>query len=275
MNNKLQLAMLSIFANNYNRDGEGDGDGDGGNGGGATFTQVDLDNAVNAAVGEASKGFKAKNGELLNEVKTLKAASKQWEGLNPDEVNNMMSVFKNNEEAQLIKEGKFEDVIAKRMDKVTTEHNTALTALTEERDGLSESAGKYKALYENKFIDDAMKDLAASTNARPEALKNISRDARDMFKVDEDGELVALDKDGNLVKTAKGDLMTPERFIEELKVSNPYYWPDSVSGGHGGGGGGGESTIDILEAKIAEAAEAGDMTAYNKYRNELEAAKKK
>jgi len=264
-NNNIRLAILAALgSHNFNRDGEGDEDS------GNSFSQADIDAAVQLAVDNASAGFKAKNGELLNEVKNLKSNAKQWEGLNVDEVNNMMSVFKNNEEAQLIKDGKFEDVIAQRLDKVTTEHNTILKELTDKKDGYKESSSKYKSLYQNKFIDDAMKDLAAKTKARPEALKNISRDARDIFSVDDNGEIVALDENGHNIKTKSGDLMTPERFMDELKATNPYYWPDSISGGHGGDGDSGPSDREALEQQLSDAANAGDMTTYNILRDKLE-----
>ncbi len=240
-----------------------EGGAEGGDGGGSGgLTQADIDSAVESAI----SGLKEKNNALLGEVKTFKETAKQWEGFDKDEVSKIMDLFKNNEEAQLIKDGKFDEVITKRMDKVNTEHETKLKTMKETLDALSGERDLFKSKFENKFVDDAIQKAALGAKVRPEALADVTTRARQIFKVDENGELEARDKDGNLMKTELGDLLTPERFVDSLKKVAPHYWPESESANLGGGA---SDDKEDLAKKLQSAADAGDMVLYQKIRAKM------
>ncbi|MCF7521481.1 hypothetical protein L4G92_05395 [Neisseria sp. ZJ106] len=98
--------MFSVLRNQAGADGDGAGSGTGGQQG---LTQADIDAAVEAAVG----GLKAKNSELLGKLKTQGEQLKQFEGIDPDAVRLMLKQFSDNEEAELIKAGKFDEAFNK------------------------------------------------------------------------------------------------------------------------------------------------------------------
>lgn len=268
--NAVHIALVSRHPGDGDDDGNDDGEKN--KGGEFTFTQADMDKAVASAVtkGEtAAAGLKTKNQELLDESAGFKKDAKKWEGMDFEEVSGVMKMFNNSEEAQLIKEGKIDEVLEKRMDKANTEHSTAIKALQESNVILLSERDGFKTKYQNKFIDDEIAEYAIKAGARPEALDDIKKRGRGVFTINEKGELEAIDDEKNFIKTKDGDLMTSERFVESLKASHSFYWPDSKSGDLGGDKKLGDDDQAALGKKLQEAADAGDMDAYNKIRKQM------
>ena len=253
--------------------------GDGGAGGirgdegdDLTFKQADIDAAVATAVASHTD----KNKTLLDEKKTvqsmLNALQEKWGDLDPSEVKTVMELFANNADAQLIKEGKFDEVLAKRTDKLIAEHTEVVTELNKKIEELETSSTGYKSKYENKVTDVALRQAASGAEVVNTAIDDVVSRGQSIFTVDENGDLEARDKDGNLIKI-EDKLLTPALFIEGLKVSAPHYWPGSAGSDAGGAGSGGIGATDI-DVRAKDAASRGDMKTFRKLRAEQEKAAK-
>lgn len=258
------VKVVYLEAGRFMADGDGDGEGKG-------FSQADIDSAVAKAVADATGSLNTKNQELLDELKTTKSTLKGFEGLDAEDVRKTMELFNQSEEAKLLKDGKFDEVINKRTEKLRGEYDGKLADLAKERDAAVESGGKYEQLYKNKIVDDEIRQIALEAKVIPEALDDVLRRGRDVFSLAEDGSLEARDKDGNLVKL-DDHLMTPKLFVESLRKSAPYYWPGSTGTGASGAGGAGSGSD--LDSQIAAAAAKGDTKLYRQLRNKQIAAAK-
>lgn len=235
-------------------------DGDGGEGG---ISQADVDAAVAKAVSDATTKLTGKNDELKGELGKAKDILKKFEGLDADDVRSTMDLFNQSEEAKLLKEGKFDEVISKRTEKLRGDYDGKMADLQKERDAATEAGSKFEQLYKNKIVDDEIRKIALEAKVIPEALEDVLRRGRDVFQLAADGTIEARDKDGNLLKS--GDhLMDPKLFVEGLKKSAPYYWPGSTGTGAAGGSGGGAG--NDVDAQLADAAAKGDTKKYRELR---------
>ena len=124
----------------YGYQSQADEESGGAGGAAATFTQAQLDEAVARAVAEQTAGLKAKNGEVIGDNKKLKEQLAKFDGIDPEQVRAILKNFADGEEAKLIAEGKIDEVLAKRTDKLKGEHQKQLQGKDEEIGTLSARA---------------------------------------------------------------------------------------------------------------------------------------
>lgn len=195
------------------------GEESGGTGGAAaTFTQAQLDEAVARAVAEQTAGLKAKNGEVIGDNKKLKEQLAKFDGIDPEQVRAILKNFADGEEAKLIAEGKIDEVLAKRTDKLKGEHQKQLQGKDEEIGTLSARVQKLSAL----AVNGALAAAAGEKGALPESMEAIQALAKGVFVTDDEGNVVALDADGDVVfgKDGKSPLQAAE-WLDGLKERMP------------------------------------------------------
>lgn len=230
------------------------GDDDGGGGGG------------DAELARKLAEFRTNNRKLAGESKTLQeqlaALQSKMAGLgdaDPDQIQEALALFaklKDHEDAQLIKQGRIDDVLAKRV-------------------------GKFKGDYEKKIADLEK----ASNDARAEAEKN--RDRAAQILLERHVRRVVAEKKLGLVPTAEQDLMARVRgefrledldgdpvpasdrygsldeFVTKLPELAPHYFQPAAGGGTPGGQRGGrvENGVRVLKrSEISSADYAAALT---------------
>jgi prefoldin subunit 5 len=210
-----------------------DGDDAGGDEGNADidFSNPLIKDYVQRQVNEAITGLKTKNTELLGKYQETKTKLEGYGEISSDQVKKIMGVLQGNEEAQLLADGKFEEVVAKRLDRVKAEYDDKLTGMTSELEKLNGETGKYKKLYQERILGDQLRAIAIKEGVLPEAYDDVLRRGFDIFSLAEDGTIEARNENGELLKDKKDMLLTPERFINALKETSPYYWPASQGSG--------------------------------------------
>lgn len=208
-----------------------DGGDAGGGGGGETKPDADVQELINKAVAESTKGLKKQNSELTNKLKESSEKLKQFDGVDPDMVKAILKRFSDDEEAKLISEGKIDEVLSKRTERFINEFDKKLKAEQEKADSAQKKAEKYSGIVlSNKMTSEALK-----AGALPEALEDISLRAKGLFILNDDGEAVAVDQDGEplLGKDGKTPL-APLEWVESLKDNAPHLFHRAE--GTGGGG---------------------------------------
>lgn len=227
-------------------------------------------NAIAKAVEEATNGLNSKNAELLDELKTAKSNLKKFEGVDIDSVSKMMEQINQSEELKLISEGKFDEVLQKRMDTVNAKHQEETSTLQKALEEALENSNKYKSTLEKNTISDSVRSAALKAGILPEALDDVVRRGLDIFSIDEEGKIEARDENGNLL-TIDELLVTPERFIDSLKKSAKHYWGSSEGAGAEGnkgenksGSGSGEGLVEIATNE-----KGFDLDAYRKKRKAM------
>lgn len=273
---KLRMSKAGIIVRNSLRCGDGEGD-DGGTGGEENTNNASIDvnssafkNAVAAAATELSSkdtdGLKNKNSDLIDRLQKANDKAKQFDGMDLEKIRTMTKIFEQSEEAQLISEGKFEEVMQKRTDKVTAGFHDQVTQLTNELTSSKENEILYKTRLDQNAIRDSLTKAALKSGVRKDAIDDIVRRGFDTFSVNEAGEIESRDKNGDLIQTEEKLLLNPERFVDTLKSSNPYYWNASESGETFGSNDkhGGQNIDSIVEG--AASSEKFDLDTYRKAR---------
>lgn len=213
--------------------GEG-GEGGGGEGGNADDVQAKINAAVEAAVA----GLKAKNSELLGNLREAKDQLKQFDGIDPNAVRDILKRFADDEEAGLIKAGKIDEVLNKRTERMKADYEKKLTDAMK----AAEQASKRAQAFQGRVLDDSIRAAAAKAGLHQHAIDDALFRARSMFALDENGQAVQLGDDGKPVLGKDGKSpFTPLEWLEGMKDKAPHWFPAAASGsgaGNGGGGGG-------------------------------------
>lgn len=229
-------------------------------------TKVAEANAV--AIAAAKKDFEKetaglskKNKELLETLTSTTEKLKKTEGVDIEALLALQTTIANDEILSLAAAGKHSEAIDKATEKMRVTHSAELEASKTELTKLLESSQKDKQLVDKLMIDGGSQSAFITAKGIPEAVADIALRARQVWKV-EDGELVARDSDGEMIKGEKGPITMAE-WVEKLKTDAPHLYPASESAKLKGNKGGKVDLNDIDEQIIA-AAKSGDTTLMRK-----------
>lgn len=199
--------------------------------------------------------LESKRDELITENKSFKDQMKVWDGLDPDSVKGMLQNFENDEEKKLIAEGKFDDVIKKRTERISAEFGGKISTLEKERDQFKIQAEQYQSRISNMAIDTNIVESFVREKGLESAIEDVKYRAKATWRY-EDGELIPRDKDGEIIQGESG-VLTPKEWIKNLQKTAPHLFPESVGGGASGNNSrGGANT---LEERMIAARKAGDV----------------
>jgi len=226
---------------------------------------------VAAAVKEATSGLSANKDEILGEKKKLQEQldkmGETWKGLDPEAVRNIMTRLESDEETKLLAEGKMDEVIERRTERLKADHARQLAnlegQLTEANANLDGAGGKVKKL----MVEGQMRQAASELGLVPSAVEDALSRAMNVFSVGEDDSLVAENAQGTIYGKDGKTPITPAEWLSDMKEKAPHWFPAPSGGGAGGGNGkgGGAHTISRADARDvqkyqtakAAAAEAG------------------
>lgn len=218
-------------------------------------------------IDEAITGLKTKNDQLLDEKKKLQ---EKFSGINdPEEALEALRLIQENEDIQLIKDGKIDELLAKRTSALTAEYDAKIAELTDQLGTTSEEASKFKSMFQTKMVEDTLREAAIKAGVRPEALSDVILRGNSVFSLSDTNEVEARDQNGNLLKV-DGIVVNPSNWVDGLKETSPHYWPASEGAGASGAGAGADS--DTME-KLAEYARTNQMGKYNELRAKMEKSK--
>ncbi|ENW97352.1 hypothetical protein [Acinetobacter dispersus] len=197
---------------------------------------------------EDPKGLKSALQSERDAAKTaqreLQRLQKQFEGIDPEIVKKVFDQLDHDEEAKLIAEGKVNEVIQKRTEKMREEHARLLNAETTRANNAEAYANKFK----QSVVQGQIVQAAVELEALPEATADIAFLAQSKFVLDEEGKAVAVDESGEVVIGKDGKTpLSPKEWVESLREQKPYFWPKP----NGSGALGSTNTkgqVDILKA---------------------------
>jgi hypothetical protein len=108
-----------------------------------------------------------------------------------------------------------------RIEKVKATHEKQLGEVKAERDGLKDKL-------HSKTIGDALRKAGTAQGIRPEAIDDLIARGNGVFKVDENGNLTALDSDGETPKlNDRGDAFSPSDFVGGLVKTAPHLFGET------------------------------------------------
>jgi hypothetical protein len=213
--------------------------GDGGDGGGAGSSLEQLQATLESQNAELER-LRQHSSKLLDEKKKIQQDFKKYEALgDPEQISNILKHFENNEDAKLVAEGKFDEVLAKHTQRQQLDYEEKINNLSSSLEEQAKAADKYKNMFHESQAGHAIRAAAEAAGVRSTAVEDILLRGKGVFTVSDDGTLEARDKDGNLV-VANGKPLSPDLFVAGLKDKYPHYWPDSQGSGANGGNGVGQ-----------------------------------
>ena len=230
--------------------------------------KVDFQNSLQAEVQKAIEPIKANHDKLLDEKKKLQ---QKFEGItDPQEALAALKMIKENEDFQLMKDGKLDEVIAKRTSALMSDHEAKVGELTAKLTNHEMTATKYQSLYKDTVRDLEIRRAAIAAGIVSEgAIGDVLRQGRELFSIAEDEKSVeSRDKNGHLRKI-DDEVMTTELWLDSLKKTHAHYWPASVGGNFNPNLLSGTD----LEVQITEAAKAGNTALYRELRAKQKAAR--
>ncbi|MDD9340088.1 MAG: hypothetical protein PV362_10655 [Providencia heimbachae] len=220
-------------------------------------TKIDLSNpeiqaAIKAAVDEQVAGLKAKNSELLGANKGVKeeldALKSQLGGIDLTAVKDLLSKANMDEESKLIAEGKLDEVIQKRTERLRDDYESKLTAEKERADKAENYANKFR----QSVVKGQIVQAAIENGVLKEATGDIAFLAQSQFSLDDNGNAVALDENGEVIIGKDGKTpLTPKEWVETIRESKPYFWPVAQgTGAHGSEKGKGATDVTNPDGSI-------------------------
>lgn len=212
------------------------------------------------------EGLKTNNSKLIEEKRKVQETLKNFDGLDPQAAKEALAFINENEQAQLLKEGKLDEVVERRVQELKDSLEGEVQTLTKEKSEVLETAKKYQTMYSSKMVDDSLREAASKAGILPQAIDDVLNKGRGVFGLGEDEMSVeARDKKGDLMRTEDGKILTTTLWIDQLRQESPHYWPQSKGANFD------SSTIrdmDDLDTKIVAAAEADDQDLFRKLRAE-------
>lgn len=180
-------------------------------------------------------GLKSKNTALLGSNKTIKTELEklkgQFDGLDIEAVKGLLAKAGQDEETKLIAEGKLDEVISRRTERLRTDLDKQVKAANER----AEKAEAFAAKYSDKVLADSIRTAAIKAGALPEAAEDIILRARGTFKLSEDGEPIATDRDGEVIYGKDGKTpLSPLEWAESLRETATHLWPRAQGAGQTG-----------------------------------------
>ena len=166
-------------------------------------------------------GLKRKNGELIALNGTLKEQAARFDGIDPEVARSVLQRFNDDEERQLVAAGKIDDVLKKRTERMQTDHAKTLKTEQEARTRAEGKASKLAA----RTLAGAVRDAAIRSGALPEAMEDIVLRAGSTWRLNDDGDPVALNGEDVILSKDGKTPLTPQEWAESLRETAPHLWP--------------------------------------------------
>lgn len=200
---------------------------------------------------------------LQAERENAKAATRQanaWKALGktPEEIQALLQRLETDEDTRLLADGKVDEVISKRTERMKADFDKNLSTAHAERD---QHAARAKA-FEAKVLDNAVLAAATKAGLHQHAIDDALFRGRAMFRLNENGDAVALDDGGNVLLGKDGKTpFTPAEWLEDMKEKAPHWFPAPASGGGAQGGhSGGHQKANFGGSKADRVAAIKQMT---------------
>lgn len=209
------------------------GEGSGGEGGDDGSNEPEITPEVKAlidsAVAEATKGLKNTNAAIKLEKKELSEKLKAFDGIDPEAIGAILKRFADDEESSLIKEGKIDEVLNKRTQRMKAEADKRVSTAEDALKKASERSQRLVA----KAIDREVMAAASEAGIHKHAIEDAVIRARSMFQLDDEDNVIAAED----ITNVNGEPLTLKEWFTDMKEKAPHWFPASASGGGASGSG--------------------------------------
>jgi hypothetical protein len=191
----------------------------------------------------ALNGLKAERTQLLAEAEKF---AEKFKDIDPEKYRALLKKVTEEEEDALKRQGKHEEVFAERLKKVQDEHAQVLTAKDAE-------VAKLKSALATERIANTMKSAAITAGVREDALDLLVIDGSRFWRLDDDGQARAYEKDDQRMYGKDGDPISMQEFVAAQVKLRPFLLKASTGSGANdqGGGRGGSGAVHTITREQA------------------------
>ena len=194
------------------------------------------DPKIQAYIEEQTKGLKTKNSELLGKFGELKEFKSKFDGVDVETLLQFAEKAKQDDITKKLSEGKFDEVLAQKTDLMRSDYEQKL----------SEQTSRAQTL-ESKVLNGFIATYAAQAGVQPEAIDLVNMLAQSQFKLDANGDPVAVNAQGEVINGKDGKTpLSITDWLASLRESKPLLW--GAPQGSGAQGSKGSGKVDILKA---------------------------
>lgn len=213
-------------------------------------SEASISPEVQALIDREVAGLKATNAKLKAEKRALATRLRALEGLELDQVEAALAQLERDAEAELLAEGRFEEVLARRSEKAAREHVAALEERDQKIADLETQLAARDEQLAARAIDDQVRQAAAEVGLLPMAVEDALNRARRTFSLDASGNAAALDGEGKPIQIGDGEgPLTPASWLQSLRGGAPHWWPaSSGAAAPGAGANGSEGLLSYEQA---------------------------
>ncbi len=182
--------------------------------------------------------FRSNNREMFKKTGELESKLKEYDGVDVAEYKSLKERIKKldaMEDADLLKEGKIDEVVKKRTDAMRESYEAEKRALQKARDDAMAAGLKHREKLKKHELE---KELLSHVNRvgtpRKGAQGDIINRALSVYDLDDNGNLMP-NAGGKTVYGKKGEPIKPDEWAEQLLEEAPHLFEASKGGGAGGG----------------------------------------
>lgn len=196
--------------------------------------------------------FRNNNIALQKELNNLKSDLEKYKGIDPKKYKETVDKLQQLEDNKLLDEGKVEELLNQRTERMRQDFEGKVSALTKDRDKYKSLSEQRQNLLQGTLVSSAVASAVSEVGvAAKGALPDIQARATSLWQVDEEGNVVAMDGDKVKYGADGKSPLTMKEWAEGLKADAPHLFEGSSGGGSRGSerqsGSGGKGTISRSE----------------------------
>lgn len=183
--------------------------------------EQDIQALIAAAVAKEVEGLKAKNQQLIDKLKEAQGFKSQFDGVDVESVKTLAQKLKQDEELQLLAEGKHDVLFERKVEPLKQKYESELA--------------EYKSKLAKRDAATLNVGLLANISTSgvdPQAVEGVLAIAKGKFNaLDDNLNPIAKDENGEVIYGASGKPLTPQEWLNQLRETNPFYWGVAQGGG--------------------------------------------
>ncbi len=169
----------------------------------------------------------------------------KFEGVDVEEFHKLQDRVKGLDDVEIYDKQGIEALVLRRTESMKADHERQMASLKRETEQLKTTASDYEGRWRQDRIKTALLDAVTKAGVYEKAVDDAVQRGLTVFSdLDEDGQVVAKDRNGTVYGKDGVNALRPGEWITSLKASGqaPHLWPASSGGGapvgHGGANGG-------------------------------------
>lgn len=191
------------------------------------------------------KEFRETNISLQKQLAKLEEGMKPFKGIDPtfiQQAQQMQEQLEADEEKKLLKEGKFDEIIQRRLASGRAEMDAQIKAMQDELAKKDSTIGNLTGQLSTLTVDTDVRKAIESEGLKPRsgALDDILTRARQTWKIGEDGAMQPVDEKGDVRFGGDGNPLTMKEYVTKHLVESAAHLFEGASGGGAAGGSGGK-----------------------------------